>query len=161
MDATKALIPTQYKTKIPSLVSWPIGAQEISDALLDVPQFSELKITFSFYMTNKTALKHWPWMEVMRFEYVKTANSLSVSDDMIQRGYLERRWSITVSAVPRDQRKRLHDLLLVELPKAAKWLSDNQSRQAMGRLSFKIIWDKNKDVLYTSTGVSAEPELAG
>jgi hypothetical protein len=160
MDATQALIPTRYKAKIPSLASWPIGAQEISDALLGVPQFNELEVTFSFYMTNKTALEHWPWMEVMRFEYVKTANSLSVSYEMIQRGYLERRWSITVSAVPRAERKRFHDLLLLELPKAAEWLSANQSRQAMGRLSFKIIWDKNKDILYTSTGVSAEPERA-
>ncbi len=28
----------------------------------------------------------------------------------------------------------------------------------MGRLSFKIIWDKQKDVLYTSLDESAETE---
>jgi hypothetical protein len=160
MDTAKPLIATTYKAKIPSSVSWPMGAQEISDALAGVPQFDELRVTFSFYMTNKTALNHWPWMEVMRFAYYKGANSLSMSGNMIQRGHLERQWSISVSAVPRAERKRFHDMLLSELPKAAAWLSEHQARQAMGRLSFAIIWDKQKDTLYTSTETSAEPELA-
>jgi hypothetical protein len=160
MDPTKPLIPTRYKAKIPATVSWTLGAQEISDALANVPQFRELRITFSFHMMNKTALKHWPWMEVLRCSYNKSSNSLSMSKNMIERGRLERQWSISVRAVPRAERKRFHDLLLLELPKAAAWFLEHQARQAMGQLDFVIIWDKQKDTLYTSTEVSAEAELA-
>jgi hypothetical protein len=143
MQGKTRIIPTTYKAKIPSTVSWPIGAQELSDVLAEVPQFEELRLSFSFYMTQKAALNHWPWMEVMRFDYRK---------------WTEREWAISVSAIPRSERKRLHDALVQELPKASRWLVQHHARQAMGRLSFKIIWDKQKDVLYTSLDESAETE---
>jgi hypothetical protein len=143
MQGETRIIPTTYKSKIPNTVSWPIVAQELSEALAEVAQFEELRLSFSFYMTQKTALHHWPWMEVARFEYRK---------------WVEREWAISVSAIPRSERKRLHDALLQELPKACGWLALHSSRQAMGRLSFKIIWDKQRDVLYTSIEESAETE---
>jgi len=158
MQGTTRIIPTTYRAKIPSTTSWPIGAQELSDALADVPQFEEIRLTFSFYMTQKAMLNHWPSMDVVRFVYRKGANALSASNDMIERGHLERQWSISISAVPRFERKRLHDTLLQELPKARAWLTLHHTRQAVGGLSFKIIWDKQKDILYTSIEESAETE---
>ena len=160
MQSVTRILPTTYRAKIPSTTSWPIGAQELSDALADVPQFEELRLSFSFNMTQKAGLNQWPRMVIAQFGYWKGANALSVSNDMIDRKHLERQWEVSISAVPRSERKRLHDAFLQELPKASAWLSQHHTRQAVGRLSFKIIWDKEKDVLCTSTEQSAETERA-
>jgi hypothetical protein len=50
------------------------GVYERSDALTAVPQFDELRMSFGFYMTKKASLTHWPWLEVIRFDYPKGSN---------------------------------------------------------------------------------------
>jgi hypothetical protein len=36
------IIPTRFKKKIPQKLSYPVGAKEVSDARISVPQFGEL-----------------------------------------------------------------------------------------------------------------------
>jgi hypothetical protein len=139
MEAEQRIIPTYLKSKIPSTLSWPLGAQELSSALAGAPQFEELKISFDYYMSDKAGLRYWPWMELIKFEYVKHANSLSTSRRSIEKKDLERKWRICIAPVSRNDRKRMHDLLLLELPLAVTWLKKEQSREAVGRTSFRII----------------------
>jgi hypothetical protein len=49
-----AVIPTQYKTKLPHTLSYPLGAEALSAAFTDVPQFSDMTVRFWFY-SKKTA----------------------------------------------------------------------------------------------------------
>jgi hypothetical protein len=41
------LIPTLYKTRLPSELSFPVGAEVLSEHLADVPHFSDFRICFS------------------------------------------------------------------------------------------------------------------
>jgi hypothetical protein len=41
------LIPTLYKTRLPRELSYPIGAEALSEHLADMPHFSEFRICFS------------------------------------------------------------------------------------------------------------------
>ena len=41
------MIPTVYKWELSSLLSYPLGAKNISDAFEGVPQFEELSTRFS------------------------------------------------------------------------------------------------------------------
>ena len=40
------MIPTRYKSKLPGDLSYPLGAQAVSEALAGVPQFDALTLTF-------------------------------------------------------------------------------------------------------------------
>jgi hypothetical protein len=41
-----AVIPTRYRSKIANSLSYPLGSEVISAALVDVPQFSQLAVSF-------------------------------------------------------------------------------------------------------------------
>ena len=43
------VIPTAWKHKIPHSLSYPIGSEAISQALIGVPQFDELSLDFTFW----------------------------------------------------------------------------------------------------------------
>ena len=42
-----AMIPTQYKAKLPRHLSYPIGAESLSEALAGAPHVESLSVTFS------------------------------------------------------------------------------------------------------------------
>jgi hypothetical protein len=46
MDAVRQIIPTRLKAKISHELSFPIGAEKLSSALLGVPQFMKLSLHF-------------------------------------------------------------------------------------------------------------------
>jgi hypothetical protein len=43
------IIPTAIRSKIPHTLSYPVGAKIISEALVGVPQFSDLTVEFWFW----------------------------------------------------------------------------------------------------------------
>ena len=158
MQTTAKIIPTKLKSKIPRTLSWPLGAEEISTAFAMAPQFEELMITFNYFNLERTALHHWPSMELFKVEY-RRLSGLSIPHAAIERGGLERSWNIRVAPVLRAERKRMHDQLVMKLPEAAKWLEYHKGRHAAGRISFSVVWNKEKDILYCSEGTSPETEV--
>ncbi len=77
----------------------------------------------------------------------------------IEKYGFENIWNVTVKPVLRVERKHLHDELLSRMPDAVEWLGEHQARQATGRLSFQILWDKKNERTFTTTGTSAETEV--
>jgi hypothetical protein len=71
----KQIIPTRYKSKLSSTLSWPIGAEELSAALKDVPQFAELESTFYFRGAKDIAqAETTAWMTLLKIADARCAN---------------------------------------------------------------------------------------
>ena len=151
------LIPSGYKSKIPATLAWPVRAQEISIALAGVPQFDELRLNFRFYQSDLLAFQ-WTWMTLLRVEYAKRTGGFSSSRSMIERGGLDRHWSVVITPVLRSEAQAIRGRLLPALPKVADWLVRNNTLQTLGKKSVLLVWEKKKDVVYLSTTTELEPE---
>jgi len=102
------LIPTRFKSKIAHTHSYPIGAEAISHALAGVPRFERLELTFWDYKFQPLATNY----KVLEIVYQKRERFHMVSKEMIERGYLEAKWVITIKPVPRTQRHAVQNDLL-------------------------------------------------
>jgi hypothetical protein len=159
MEKSVELIPTRYKSKLSSVLSWPIGAEELSAGLIGVSQFSELETTFSFWGAHDIATAHTTdWMTLVKLQYNRRPRYFSDSADSIERGVLERHWPITVKPVLRENRKNLHDGIILQLPKVAKWLTERHALQVIGTSQLLIVWNAREDSVYVSTEDALAPE---
>ena len=88
MERETLLIPSGYKSKIPSTLAWPIKAQELSVALAGVPQFDLLKLNFRFYKSDRETLD-WAssWITLLRVIYSRHDRGFSSSRAMDERGW--------------------------------------------------------------------------
>jgi hypothetical protein len=68
-DVRQIVIPTLSKKKIGRHLSYPVGAEQVSAALADTPQFAKLGLHFSFYARNPEAQRgHYEFFEVEYFK---------------------------------------------------------------------------------------------
>jgi hypothetical protein len=106
------VIPTEYKSKIPKTLSYPVGAKAISAALADVPQRELLKIKFVY------------WKGFVKDRVIGAPNRVleaSYSGPGVLSG-----WTIDVFPVPRPFKHVIQVKLIAEaLPKATAWLKSN------------------------------------
>jgi hypothetical protein len=159
MERETLLIPSGYKSKIPSTLAWPIKAQELSVALAGVPQFDRLKLNFRFYKSDREALD-WAssWITLLRVVYSRHDRGFSSSRAMEERGWHNKSWSIIIMPTPSSEAKVAHDHLLPALPKVAAWLTRNNELQTIGTKSVRVVWETKKDEVYLSTETALEPE---
>jgi hypothetical protein len=141
-----SVIPTLYKTKVPQSLSYPLGAELISRAFADVPQFAELKIRFFWYSKEKnTRTKNY---RVLNISYSRGAPTLTDGEAALRYGWLEKKWEITVSPVPRERRHLIKDLVERDaLPIARKWLIENSERDEVGGLTLTFKFNDETEVL--------------
>jgi hypothetical protein len=93
-----ALIPTILKTKLPDGLAYPVGAEAISAALEQVPQYDALKLGFHKPHSDNALVIHSTGVPPM--------------------------WTITIHAVPSSSRSLVRDQLLREgLARVARWLA--------------------------------------
>jgi hypothetical protein len=152
------VLPTAYRAKIPSALSYPIGAKAISDALFDVPQRELLTITFRLQTRWKrrdgTAVPY----EVLKASYSGAMRQFSPSQRMAERGYNEPKWTIEVNPVPRTLKHGVQVRLIGEaLPKMRNWLiSNSHSLEREGYHALKFWYDETKNELTPEETSSSE-----
>jgi hypothetical protein len=154
------LIPTQFKSKIPHALSYPIGAEAISSALKDVPQFAELNLEFWFWRLLPPGRTN-PYT-VMAVNYSRTGRSLhsSKKDDLAYK-QLQPRWTITVRPVHRHRRHLIKTKLEQEaLPYARRWLIETGVLDVVGGLTLSFGFDEEKEMLVHTIESSLSPKLA-
>ncbi len=116
------LIPTRYKTKISKNLSFPFGAEILSNALKDVKNYDDLSVAFSDYpLHNKSEYKK-------LIENKKQIPVLDISywyDKYPFFGeYWDKDFRITIYAVPRDKNKTIREIILkTGIPIIIEWLS--------------------------------------
>jgi hypothetical protein len=137
------IIPTRYKNKISQNLSYPVGAKEVSEALVSVPQFSELELRFFSY-------RFYPYWKRGNYEFLGVQFSTPVLHD----GWSE--WQIEVQPVPRVLRHRFHQYILeIALPQMAKWLVERAGAEQGQGVAFS--YDEKSDEFITRSFESLQP----
>src|SRR5271163_3330248 len=93
-DDRQLIIPTRFKGKVSQNLSYPAGAKEVSEALISVPQFSELQLSFWTFQFRH----EWPRGDYVFLEFGPTS-------------LWPTHWLIEVKPVPRVMRHRFHQYI--------------------------------------------------
>jgi hypothetical protein len=123
------MIPTRYKAKLPSDLSYPLGAKETSEALAGVPQYDLLHLWFSdrpvFRASAfRSVLDAGSPYTIFEVRFTKMEPGHGASRAMIAAGHYDKQWQLHVYPVRRQQRRAAHEALLRDaMPAAREWLS--------------------------------------
>ena len=145
------MIPTAYKWELSSLLSYPLGAKNISEALEGILQFDALSIRFSPGEDNPHRVES-PF-PVFRVNYRNSVPGRSASNDMIEEGWYDPTWEIHVGAVPRPLRHTVKTALLAQaLPRLRQWLLNNAGATGKeGHAWVRVWYDAEKEELTFKT----------
>ena len=123
------MIPTRSRRRISRDLAFPLGAKQISDALEGVPQYTSLTIWFSCHYNLKTAARIREILDsgeplgVLEARYRHVPPGRSASRDLIEMGWYDETWELSVYPVPRERKSATRSLLLtMGLPKIRTWL---------------------------------------
>ena len=131
------LIPTAFKEKPPKGFTYPVGAEGISNALLGVPQFGLLTLSFSWKDT------FWASEHKVR---VGSAGAITVLEVWYsRRAQLDSHWKITVHAVPSTESKCTKELLEKSLQTLKRQLLNTELKPEY--FSWKAIYDQASRVI--------------
>jgi len=124
------MVPTQFKSKLPKALSYPLGAATISDALVNAPHVADLELSFFDAPV-------WPASEFQRhlrdsLPYKILAASYRPafrSNYGVGQFRNEEKWELQVYPVLRHLRHKAKQMLTQQgLPTVAEWLrSSNQT----------------------------------
>jgi|SRR5581483_4426482 len=153
------IIPTRWKSKIPFTFSYPVGAEAISEALRDVPQFHEVSLQFRAWQPghDRTAVPYcviggWCSGPIRSFSASRTMEEQSQAP----------RWMISVHAVPRSLRHEIRTKILAEaLPSIRLWLRANthsSRREGTHGLMFRFDELKNEVISEETASVLWQTE---
>jgi hypothetical protein len=110
------MIPTEWKSKLPKPMSYPIGAEALSEALADAPNVEAMTLFFGN--------SQWPASGSRRVLADQTPHDILIAEfwPAAHRGSNEN-WFLHVYAVPRDLRYMANRLLREQgLPHLFRWL---------------------------------------
>lgn len=156
------MIPTSFKAKLPRGLSYPVGAEAISEALAGAPHIEALSVTFHESAVGPASevrrllverLPH----KVMAAEYQpRRKPGISAADFMIQHGWYDERWDLFVYSVQTKFRHLVNRLLHEEgLPAIETWLKSS------GRSGWKMSWHRIELWFDPAAGCIAARESAG
>ena len=139
------MIPTRSRSKLPKALSYPIGAEAISEALADAPHADEMSLSFYDHPEYTLPKGHPYWYRTIRsglpyliltVEYQAACKpGLSANNSMIERGWYQEHWNLTVCPVLRELRQVAGRLIREQgLPAVVEWL----------RSSSRIGWDARR-----------------
>src|SRR5262245_39267542 len=117
------MFPTQFKSKIPRSLSYPLGAEAISAALQDTPQADFFRLRFFFYNTDRAASPGHPKEAFFEVRYLCLTPSLTTSRRSREDGSYEPRWEIEIRPVPHDDKRAIRRLMEEQgFPRVREWL---------------------------------------
>ena len=123
------MIPTQFKSKLPKTLSWPLGAEAISAGLGGAPHATECSLWFSSSPVWRASefqqmLREARPYPVLVAEYRPAIRMpYSASKAMEAEGFYDAKWQIHVNPVPRTWRSTVGALLREKgLPAVVEWL---------------------------------------
>jgi hypothetical protein len=116
------LIPTLYKTKIPKNLSYPFGAEILSNALKEVKNYDDLYVGFSDYSFRdkseyKRLIENKRQIKVMKISY--NYNKYPFLGE-----FWDKDFDIIVYAVPKDKNQIVRETILeIGIPVIIEWLT--------------------------------------
>src|SRR6266566_2080298 len=140
-------LPTLWKERLPHYLSYPLGAQKISEALAGVTESPNIGLHFSNHSKQDHGTQR-PYA-VLEGGYRRMPRSFSESNMFIEQGWNDPKWSVTVQAVPRELKHDIQLLLLKEgLPRLKAWFIANRAFFGReGQHSISVKYDEGFQVL--------------
>ena len=150
------VIPTLSKAKISSKLSYPVGAERISSALISAPQFPQLKLHFYHWSDND--LKRGLY-EFLRAEYLNQPTQMEGwSTYSLYQRPPQYRWEIVVQPVPRVVRHRVKQYILeAALPSLDRWLQARAQLAQRGNELIAFFYNETQDEFETREFARLEP----
>lgn len=150
------MFPTRSKAKIPSTSSYPLTAEEISEALANTPQAALLSIEFHEgwksrlrsdpYHSRMISLPR-PQLPVLEVAFGWVRNEAPGAELAFQRG-----WLITVLPVPRVLRHKINGLIQqLAFPAFNKWLTERKNlslASSHGIQSLSALYDSKEGTIH-------------
>jgi hypothetical protein len=134
------MIPTKYKAKIPQTLSYPVGAEKISDVLASVPQLKDVSISFHAFNPVKHQKGRSEPYPILEVQYAYCPAGRTTSNWAIEVGWSDPRWEITVRPVPRELKNKIcEELEVVGFPRLVKWMQERKGitgREGCERIAF-------------------------
>ena len=133
-------------------MAYPIGAEVISEALIGVPQFKDLTVSFSpynfaFASDFQEARKQSKPYKIFEVSMIHIDKYLSSPKQFIEDGFYAERWGIDVYAIHRELKSIAKRLLIEEgLPKAKIWLETPRTENwKFGRKYFRVLFNEKEE----------------
>lgn len=125
------------RAKMPHTLSYPVGAEIISEGLIGVPQFSEVSLEFRY------------WNQLARHHGTATPYRVIAVHFSGAGGYRRSPWTVSVDAAPRGLRHLVQKKIVAEaLPAIRSWLMANShSPEREGGHGLVFLLDEFKDEL--------------
>jgi hypothetical protein len=153
----QAVIQTASRAKIPQFVSYPIGAEAISNALAGTAQFDELKLHFYHWQNVHLA---WRCFEVLRVEYWNGVSPVQESPiGLLYPRPLQYTWELVVQPVPRVYRHRTKLYLeTTALPMIKEWLEQRNLQSQKGSDILAFFLNEKTDEYEAKAASHLEPK---
>ncbi|MGE3409752.1 MAG: hypothetical protein AB7I37_23240 [Pirellulales bacterium] len=123
------IIPTSYKAILPKTLSYPIGAEAISEGLADAPNGKEFTLAFYGNPVNAASDFHRTLREGLPYPILvakykpPSKPGYSGAQFMVDGGWYDKHWSLHVYPVRRELKHTVGQLLREHgLPALAQWL---------------------------------------
>jgi hypothetical protein len=142
VDTPKTIIPTLSKSKIAHHLSYPIGAECISEALSAAPQLHSVKLHYYSYWFDRSLRKH--HYEFLRVEYLLNRKQVKY-DPMLSLLHRppQSQWEIVVQPVRRICRHPIKQYILDSaLPRIGQWLIDRAELSQQGSDILAFFYDE-------------------
>jgi hypothetical protein len=149
------IIPTRSKVKISSLLSYPIGAERLSEALIDVPQFQNLNLHYYFW--SDWHLRQGQY-EFLRAEYFDNPGRKDWSQTDLWQRPPRYRWEIVVQPVPKIFRHQVKKYIQESaLALVRDWFVQRVDLDRKGDDVLKFTYDEKSNEFWHSEVANLEP----
>jgi hypothetical protein len=146
------IIPTRYKSKVASRLSWPVGAKELTGQFANVPQLKELHLSFGLRYRENQQGKLPIVFNVIEIRHRLTSKILDNDTE----------WEIHIHPVPRDMRARIREAFASHgFKKIVEWLIQNAKFSGSeSYISYSGFWHSDIDELKFNTHDYVLPEIS-
>lgn len=118
------LIPTINRDKLPKHWSYPVGAELVSNALADLPQYNTVDLFF--YYRERMSLTTFKQDSLERLERLKHFKSTYGFQKIISVIWALNKWGVSIFAVPSEERLQTKQIIQdVGLPRIFQWLNQD------------------------------------
>ncbi len=156
------VIPTAYRAKIAHTLAFPIGAEALSKAFAELPQFTQFEVSFASRQWRRSNVVGDVLCLVLTVSYRRSGTSLTTGEWAIKHGFLEPRWQITVHPVFRTIKHKVRTSLEKAMPGVCSWLLANSTAETrLGNLELTLTYNETDDNMSSEVAEKLEPERMG
>jgi hypothetical protein len=149
------MIPTRYKAKLPKHLSYPIGAEALTEGLVGAPHAEALAV--SFWGTpvwpgsrfQKALAEEQPYVVLAATHEPARKPGYGGAQALVESGWYDEKWELTVYPVVRELRHLASQLLKEQgLPLIAEWLrSSQQAGWATRQHRVELVFDPTEETI--------------